>query len=465
MDHSPEYQATLDYLYSFVDYSLTRSFRSSPDTFDLTRMEALLDCIGNPHQRYPVIHLTGTKGKGSTAAMISSCLAASGYKVGFYTSPHLEEFNERILVDGKMIPDDRLVEAIDRLKPHVQKIQRLTTFELTTAAAFEYFAQEGVDIAVVEVGLGGRLDATNVVNPLVSVITSISYDHMAVLGDTLEKIAFEKAGIIKPNRPVVVAPQKQEALKIVQQHAQEKGSSLIQVGEDVRYAAKDHTLKSQTIYIWEALEQHQMDAWLEGNEQTGWKPRELEIPLLGYHQIENAALAYTALKAAKDAGLALNWEVALTGFKKVFWPCRFEVLQETPTVIVDSAHNRDSALKLRLAIEDYLPQKPVILLFGASEDKDIIGMFSELLPRVREVVVTESIHPRALSAATLKAIAHRYARPAHICIPVETALQKAMELAGNDAAVIAAGSIFIAAGVRQAWKKLGMPVREFELAD
>jgi dihydrofolate synthase/folylpolyglutamate synthase len=198
------YQEALDYLYSFVDYSLTRSFRYTPDKFDLGRMVRFLQLLGDPHQSYQVIHVAGTKGKGSTAALIASTLRAAGYKTGFYTSPHLQDYTERIQVDGQPIPPGDLAALVEELKPVVAQIERLTTFEITTALGFLYFARQKVDVAVAEVGLGGRLDATNVVDPLVSVITSLSLDHMAVLGDTLPKIAFEKAGIIKPGRPVVL---------------------------------------------------------------------------------------------------------------------------------------------------------------------------------------------------------------------------------------------------------------------
>jgi dihydrofolate synthase / folylpolyglutamate synthase len=464
MNHSETYQHALDFLYSFVDYSLTRSFQNHPEAFDLSRMEKLLDLLGNPHRQYRVIHLTGTKGKGSTAALIASVLRTGGYRVGFYTSPHLQEFNERIQINEKMIPDERIVTLVEKLKKCTSRIDRLTTFELTTALAFEYFAEENVDVAVVEVGLGGRLDATNLVDPVLSIITSISYDHMAVLGNTLEKIAFEKAGIIKAGKPVITALQKREAFEVIRKIADEKGSRLIQVGEDYRFADFQHSLKEQSLHIWKADEQPLMNVFINQPGFSEWKPTNLTIPLLGYHQVENAAVAYSALQIADQCGLKISLEDIKKGFREVFWPCRFEVLRQEPPVIVDSAHNRDSALKLRLTIEDYLAGRPVILLFGASEDKDILGMFYELLPRVREVVVTESIHPRAMEAAKLESMALRFAKPVHVAVPVEAALDTALKLAKDDACVVAAGSLFVAAGVRQAWEKTGTGLRSFELA-
>ena len=204
------YQNALDYIYSFVDYSLTRAFRYSPEKFNLTRMEELLSLIKEPHCDYPIIHLAGTKGKGSTAAFIASAYQAEGYRVGFYSSPHLIDFCERIQVNGRIISHHDFVSLVNFIRPLVEQVEHITTFELTTAIAFLFFSIVGVDVAVIETGLGGRLDATNVVNPIVSVITPVSFDHTAVLGDTIEKISAEKAGIIKPGKPVVMGIQNEK---------------------------------------------------------------------------------------------------------------------------------------------------------------------------------------------------------------------------------------------------------------
>ncbi len=451
IDIETAYQQALDYLYSFVDYSLTRNLRYSPEKFDLGRMAALMASLGNPHQDYPVIHIAGTKGKGSTAAMCAAALQAAGYRVGFYTSPHLQDFNERIQVDGAFISHAELAEVVEMLKPHVAKIERLTTFEITTAAAFLYFKLQKVNAAVIEVGLGGRLDATNVVNPLVAVITSLSMDHMNVLGDTLAKIAFEKAGIIKPGHPVVLSPQKEEAQLVVERVANERQARLVQVGKDYLFAPLSHTLERQTLAVWPRADQALVDEFMETGGRSSWQPTRLTIPLLGYHQVENAATAYAALQTARQEGLNIPEAAILDGFAKVNWPARFEFLCRGPILVVDSAHNRDSALKLRLAIDDYLPGVPVILLFGASEDKDVAGMFAELVPRVRQVITTQSVHPRAMDANKLVELAHQFGKPAQAVVPVELALDTALELAGQEAAVVAAGSLFVAAAVREAW--------------
>src|SRR5512145_2257235 len=229
------YNKALDYLYSFVDYSLKHSSELAKADFNLDRMFALMDELGNPQNKYPIIHVAGTKGKGSVCALCASALQAAGYKVGLYTSPHLLDYCERIQINGEPISHEFMIELVEQIKPAVAKIPKLTTFEITTAIAFLAFAKQGCHAAVIEVGLGGRLDATNIVMPKVSVITALSYDHMAVLGDTLAKIAGEKAGIIKQGVPVVSSPQKDEALEVLERVARERGCEFTLVSKDVTY--------------------------------------------------------------------------------------------------------------------------------------------------------------------------------------------------------------------------------------
>ena len=225
----------MDYLYSFINWEVERHVRNAPDAMTLERPRRVLAAFGNPHKRYPVIHITGTKGKGSVGAMCASALSASGLKAGLYSSPHLQDFRERFRIDDQLIEPDVLTALVNQLRPVIESVPDITWFEVTTALAFLYFAQQNVDVAVVEVGLGGRLDATNVVTPVVSVITSLSYDHMHLLGDSLESIAREKGGIIKPGVPVVSAPQPPEALDVLTQIAAERGSPLTLVGRDWLY--------------------------------------------------------------------------------------------------------------------------------------------------------------------------------------------------------------------------------------
>lgn len=441
MEVESAYQEALDYLYRFVDYSLVRNFHSSPEKFGLERMFAFLDLLGNPQRQFQVIHVAGTKGKGSTAALIASSLRSANYRVGLYTSPHLQEYTERIQVNGQDLSRADLVELVNSLRPIIARLDGLTWFEITTAIAFLYFTRQRVEVAVIEVGLGGRLDATNVVDPLVSVITSLSLDHMAVLGDSLPKIAIEKAGIIKPGRPVVSAPQKAEALQVIEQVAGERGCSLAVVGRDYQFEAGEHSLDGQTFLVHRA----------GGNSAHSTDAVELRIPLLGLHQVENAVTAYAALQAADAQGLKVSEADIRRGFSGVSWPGRFEVLRRDPPIIIDSAHNRDSAMRLRQALDDYLPDAQITLLFGASDDKDVDGMLAELLPRAQRMVATQSIHPRAAKTERLAGIAQRSGCQAVEVLPVEDALETALQLAGNSGAIVVTGSLFIAAAVRDIW--------------
>jgi dihydrofolate synthase/folylpolyglutamate synthase len=443
MKIEPDYQEALDYLYKYIDYSLVRNLKYSPEKFDLGRMYAFVSALGEPQQSYPILHVAGTKGKGSVSALCASALAAAGYRVGLYTSPHLTDFAERMRVNGRSILHRELVALVEENKPKIEAIPQLTTFEITTALAFLYFQQQHVDAAVIEVGLGGRLDPTNVAVPVVTVITSVSYDHTQILGETLAQIAGEKAGIIKPGVPVVVAPQQEEARLVIERTAEQFNAPLIQVGRDYLYAPLAHTLDHQTFLVWPAAETDPGPGGLQA--------QELAIPLLGRHQVENAVTAYAALQAAVGQGLSASADAIRRGFLTVDWPGRFEILQRDPPVVIDSAHNRDSALKLRLALDEYFPGLPVVLIFGASEDKDITGMFAELLPRVRQVVATRSVHPRAVEPEKLVELARQSGCQASAAGSVEAALELAQQLAGREAIVLVAGSIFVAAAVRDAW--------------
>ena len=351
MDTETAYNQALDYLYSYVDYSLKKSSELAKAHFELGRMRALMDYLGNPQEAYPIIHVAGTKGKGSTSALMASALTAAGYKTGLYTSPHLQDYVERIQIDGQPIPHARLVELVEEVKPAVAKIPALTTFEITTALGLLYFARQKVDAAVIEVGLGGRLDATNVVTPRVSVITSLSYDHMAVLGNTLTLIAGEKAGIIKPGIPVVSSPQPEEALAVLEKVAAERNAPLTLVGRDVPFKPMEHSLDGQTLAI------------LNPSQEPYPKSVILRIPLLGAHQVVNAATAYTALQAS---GLNLSEEDIRRGFADVRWPCRFEIVRREPPVVLDSAHNLDSSRNCARRWMITFPGRPVIWIFGHS---------------------------------------------------------------------------------------------------
>ena len=434
------YKAALEYLYSFVDFSMQKVDTYSPARFKLERMKSLVASMGDPQAAYPSIHVAGTKGKGSVCILCASALHEAGYKVGLYTSPHLDDYAERIQIDGEFIAHAHLVDMVEAIKPFVAAIPELTTFEITTALAFMYFQQRKVDAAVIEVGLGGRLDATNVLNPVVSVVTSISYDHTQLLGNTLTLIAIEKAGIIKPGIPVVASPQVDEARQVIERVSTERGSDLIQVGRDIQYERVSSSLEGQTIHIW-SVGRKQKDSL------------KVSIPLLGAHQAENAVTACAALEIFNQHGLKVNHPAIQRGFSKAFWPGRFEIVQSTPPVVLDCAHNRDSALKLRLTLEENYPGKRIIMVFGASEDKDIEGMFTELMPLVKELIAVKSFHPRAIDPDKLVDMAQTFGHPTACIEDISQAVEKGMQMVGEDDLMLVTGSIFVVAEARKYWEQ------------
>jgi dihydrofolate synthase / folylpolyglutamate synthase len=437
------YNKALDYLYSFVDYSLKHSSELAKAEFNLDRMFALMEELGNPQNAYPIIHVAGTKGKGSVSALCASGLQVAGYKVGLYTSPHLLDYCERIQINGEPITHEFMVDLTEEIKPAVAKIPKLTTFEITTAIGFLAFAKQGCNVAVIEVGLGGRLDATNIVMPKVSVITSLSYDHMAVLGDTLAKIAGEKAGIIKQGVPVVSSPQKDEALEVLERVTDKAISDFILIGKEVEFEPLESSLDGQSLSI-----------GLSGAERSRSSPIKLKIPLLGSHQLENAATAYAALKVS---GIPISDEAIQKGFSQVKWHARFEVAQREPPVIFDSAHNQDSFAKLYETLEEYFPGKMVNLIFGASEDKNIPGMFAEMKPKIKKLIVTRADHPRALGVKKIVELAKQAGLESEAVTPVESAFMRALEISEKDGSIVlSAGSMFVTAEVMMAWNKFAL---------
>jgi len=422
MNSEQRYQQALDYLFSYVDYSLKHTDELVRAEFNLERMVDLMHLLGDPQNDYPIIHVAGTKGKGSTSAFLASAMEQAGYSTGLYTSPHLVDFCERIQVDDSP----------------VNKVPFITTFELTTALSFLYFSRRKVNAAVIEVGMGGRLDATNIVNPVVSVITSISLDHTAVLGNTVALIAAEKAGIIKKGIPVVSSPQVPEALEVIRKIADQRDSPLTLVGVDWMFAEVSSSLDGQDFKIW----------------QKGKEALNFSTGMLGLHQVQNAATAYAALQIANQNALNVSEEAIRSGFKKTFWPARFEVVRRDPPIILDSAHNMDSFIKLHDTLDEYFPGKKVILIFGASEDKDIATMLTELKPRLRQVILTKSTHPRALDPEVLAKLAEELEIPYLVLPTVPASFEEALLLAEKEEDIIlSAGSIFVTAEVRISWLK------------
>ncbi|NLE75722.1 MAG: bifunctional folylpolyglutamate synthase/dihydrofolate synthase [Chloroflexi bacterium] len=456
---SNRYAEALRYLYSFTDYEKRMPNIYSDAVWDLRRMEELLSLLGNPHRQFRSIHIAGTKGKGSTAAMIDAMLRAGGLQTGLYTSPHLHTFRERIAVGGQPISVEEVIRLSDYLKPYVAQVPGLTAFEVITTLALLRFAQQKVDVAVLEVGLGGRLDATNIITPAVTIITSLSYDHMALLGHTLADIAREKAGIIKEGAVVLSAPQQPDALAVIEESCRKKGASLQVIGRDWHWQAGPADLDGQFFGLREGPALPEAADELHEFDNGYW------IPLLGLHQLTNASLAVMAVRELnrKLGAQAVSDAHIRAGLRKVRWPGRLEILGQRPFVVVDGAHNGDSSEKLMAALQRHFSYGHVILVFGASQDKDLLGMFENLLPRTSAVVFARAHHPRAMDAAQLAAQAQAFLsrQPAGAHEPiiyestdVAAALSEALHLAGPGDLVCATGSLFLAAEVREAWARL-----------
>jgi len=434
------YEAALDYVLSFADYE--RESRSAV-IFDLRRMGMLLERLGSPEAEAMPIQVAGTKGKGSTAAMIASVLTRAGYKTGLYTSPHLLSFTERIQVDGVPIAEGEFARLVELMKPEVEAVNKfgafgeLTTFELLTTLAFLYFREKGVDFQVLETGLGGRLDATNVVKPGVSVITSISYDHMEVLGNTLTQIATEKAGIIKPGSIVVTSPQFPEAMAVMEGVCRERGVRLVKVGSDVTWGRGAFSSEGQSFQV------------------KGLRNRyNLSLSLLGEHQLENAATALAAVELLGDLGMTVSAKSIAAGLAQVHWPGRLQVLRRKPWFIVDCAHNAYSAKRLAEALREYFDFDRAVLILGVSSDKDLSGIVAELTPLSNIAIVTHTHHPRALEPAMLAAQFSKRGITPEVVENVTSAVDLALERAKPEDLICATGSIFVVAEVIEYLKKL-----------
>jgi dihydrofolate synthase/folylpolyglutamate synthase len=435
------YSEAIAYLHSLTDYEKTRIERYTPETLDLSRVERLLAAVGNPHTSCPSLHIAGTKGKGSTAALCESSLRAAGIRTGFYTSPHLHTFRERIQVGGEKIAREEVVALVEEIRPLIESTPGVTTFEAITAMGFLYFARAKVDLAVIEVGLGGRLDATNVLTPEASVITSLSLDHTYLLGDTLAEIAYEKAGIIKPGIPVVSAPQRAEAIKVLEAVSQERDAPLTEVGRDWDYDPGPANLEGQTFTV-----RHITDG---GSALEG----EYWIPLLGRHQLENSTTAIAALDILRQRGFDIPATAVQEGLREVHWPGRMEILSREPLVVVDCAHNPYSAQVLRNALAEWFPDRRWVLVFGASADKDIAGMLQALLPISEYIIVTRSDHPRAASPIELADVVASVGGGAEVSVNVRKSLRRGLTMMEPGNGLLVTGSIFVVADAREEWAR------------
>ena len=434
-----DYRQALDYVLGFANFEVANPDRLRYRDLNLERVRELLGRVGDPHLVPATVHVAGTKGKGSTTAMVASVLSAAGHRVGRYTSPHLHTMRERITIDGAPIGEDAFADGTDALRRAVAEVNALerygqiSTFEVLTALAFLAFARAGVTHSVIEVGLGGRLDATSVVDPVACALTNVSLDHTDVLGDSLAEIAFEKAAIIKPGVPVVSGPQPAEALEVIERAASARGAPLTLVGRDVVWGGNRLDGAGQRFSVRTARDLY--DVWM---------------PLLGAHQRENAAVAMGVCEALTDAGVVLSREAVVEGLARVSWPGRLEVLSRDPLVVADGAHNPYSIRCLLRALEESFEFERAVVVFGATRTKNVAGMLDELARLPATVLVTQSRHPRSASVLELsgEVASRRFA--VDRAEDVASALSMARRMAGENDLVLVTGSLFVVAEAREA---------------
>jgi dihydrofolate synthase/folylpolyglutamate synthase len=428
------YSQAEDYLNSFVNYEQIPGISYAQPGYSLRHIEELLNRMGNPQSAARTIHIAGTKGKGSVAVMIAQVLSDSGYKTGLYTSPHLHTLRERISIDGSSISEAEFASAMAEVNPFIESMKQdsafrqLTYFEALTALAFAYFKKKQVDFQVLEVGLGGRLDATNIARPVVCIITPISLDHTQILGNSLEEIAREKAGIVKSGCWVVLSPQPEEAASVITDICHTKEAKVVQVGKEITW----HNIGGDF---------HHQSLVVEGRTSK----YQVSIPLLGDFQLENAATAVAALEILASAGFAISAADIARGLAQVKWPGRFQILQQHPTVLVDGAHNVASMKGLVNNIKAYFSYKEIILIFGTSCDKDIQGIVNELVSLSPQVIVTRTAHSRAAPLSILSAEFSKRGIEPETGETVSEALSRALSLADKTDIICVTGSLFVVA--------------------
>ncbi len=445
-----EYQDRLDFLYGRLNYEWVGMPRI-PAELRLGRMRVLLRRLGDPHLGLRVIHIAGTKGKGSTAAMMAAALTASGLRTGLYCSPHLHRLEERFCIDGRPASPRELVELVDEVRvvveklelddPHLLHHRGPTFFEITTAMGLLHFARRQVQAVVLEVGMGGRLDSTNVVHPVLSIITSIAFDHVRQLGGTLGAIATEKAGILKRSRPAVSGVRDAEPRHAIARVAAQRRCRLRELGIDFDF---ETLLPRQPLARPTPCGVH-AQTW-----RTDWST--LELPLLGPHQAHNAvvALAGLDLLAEVEPSLVVDREAVISGFSNLRWPARVEVLGESPWVVIDGAHNVASAQALAATLLTCFPASPRTLVFGTTRDKDLPGQLRALLPLFDTLIATRYVeNPRSVLPEDIAlAIAAIDGRTARIAQDPAAALDLARRVTGPLALVCVTGSLFLAAETR-----------------
>ena len=427
------YRRTLEWIHSVGRFGMKQG---------LERMEALLSLLGNPHRELRYVHIGGTNGKGSVAAMLAAVLQESGYRTALYTSPYIFAFNNRMSIDGRDIDNDRLVELVRRVRPLVEQVGAddrlgpMTEFEVVTALALTYFAAEKPDLVVLEVGLGGRFDATNVIRPLLTVITNINLDHTGVLGETIGAVAGEKAGIIKTGVPVLTGASNQEAGAIITQacrkhraplfYALASGESAPEGVKGAYGSRKEITAEGQLIDYRGFVRSYS----------------DLFIPLRGLHQVANAALALASMEMLGEYGFNFPEKDLRRGLAKTTWPARLELIGQNPLLILDGAHNPAAMQALAAALPEHFSYRRLILVLGVMEDKDP-SMLDHILPLADTVVLTRPDLPRSAAPAQIAAaLKNRFQGQVITEERVKCAVDKALSLAGPDDAVLVTGSFY-----------------------
>jgi dihydrofolate synthase/folylpolyglutamate synthase len=471
-----DHQAAVAYLFGRIDYERTARLPYRSRGLKLDRMRRLVELLHHPQDRYPIVHVAGTKGKGSTATMIASILTAAGRRTGLYTSPHLECIEERMAIDGQQCSGAELVELIARIQPAVETLDAAagtaggpTFFEIMTAAAMLYFADHEVDAAVLEVGLGGRLDSTNVCQPAAAVITTISFDHTRQLGNTLAAIATEKAGIVKPGVPVISGVIEPEPRAVIERIAAERGCRLYARERDFTfcYHAPEEVGRAAPFAAQVPGRHGEFDYWEPASgAESGLQRLALGMP--GRHQAANAAVALATIGRLRDCG----WRVAEAdirrGLAEAWCPARDEIVSWRPAVVIDAAHNVASIRALAEVIDELFQDRPRrMLVFAASQDKDAAGMFRALLPRFDRVLLTRFLNnPRAVAPSALEETVRRVVqesggRPCEISVHPEPAAAwaAAWAAASPDDLICVAGSFFLAGELRGAIREEVAPAQ------
>lgn len=429
------YHEAVRYLESFINYEKWDGY-DYKRLFSLDRIKRLASFLGDPQDSAKSIHVAGTKGKGSTSAIIHSILKEAGLRVGLYTSPHLVSFRERIRIGDRLISEDDIAGLMNILKEAVEKLEadKPTFFEIYTMLAYLYFKKNNADFVVYETGLGGRLDATNILKPLVSVITPISYEHMDKLGNTLSEIAAEKAGIIKDGGICVVAPQEEEALQAISLVCRQRNARQILVGKDIKFKELAFS-DTEEVFCISGLSKEYPS---------------LKMPLLGEHQVVNAATAVGAIEALELCGIQIEDSAVKLGLEKVKWPGRCEVMSKRPLVILDGAQNRASACALSAAVRRAFEYDKLVLVLGVSKDKDIKGMLEELLPLSDNIVLTKAdVADRAADPAAIKELIKSKENMTYSTNNVKEALGKARSIASKDDMILVTGSLFVVGEARK----------------